>query len=148
MAVASAALSNGEIRLRLHQVELRIGQLHFLPRDVDLGDAAHLEERIDLVQMFALVLHGFLPHPHQFLRRQHAEVSVAHVQQRLLAHAVAILLRLREFRFPALYRAAGQPEVVDVLAEVQAGVVVGRVRPVSPLYWLSAVAGEVPGSGA
>jgi hypothetical protein len=126
---SQSGLGYGQIRLRLHQIELGVGQLHFLPRDVNLGHASHLEECVDLVQVLALVLHSCLPDLDQFLRRKHAEVPVAHVQQRFLTDAVAVLLGLRQFRFAALDRAARQAEVVDVLAETQAGVVIRRVRP-------------------
>ena len=77
MAVASASLSNFQIGLRLHQIELRVGQLDFLPGHVDLRHTPHLKKGVDLIQMFALVLHRFLPHVDQFLRREHAEVSIS-----------------------------------------------------------------------
>jgi hypothetical protein len=97
---------------------LRVRQLHILPRYIDLGYTPHLEKRLNLLQVLALIFHRCLSHLHQLLRGQHAEISIAHVQQSFLLYAVTVLLRLRQFCFSALDRPAGQPEVVDILAEV------------------------------
>ena len=115
--------------MRLHQIELRVGNLQFLADHIDLGHTSDLEEGLDLLQMLTLILQSGLSHLDQLLRGQNAEIRVAHIEQDFLADPVAVLLRLGQFRLSALHRATGQTEVINILAEIQSGVVVRRIGP-------------------
>ena len=85
-----------QIVLRLHQQELRSGQVHVRKTHIQAGPETALGQRADLIRNQLARLHGFFGDSKDGLRLQNAEVRQVDAQQHVGARrGYSLLLRLR-----------------------------------------------------